>query len=203
MILALPFMSGAPLAGTDNDKTPGSFWRNWGKNFGNDPSLSSVAEVERRALFRRNYSVKSFAYGSFHPRRRMGRREGDLEDFFLDWHEPRVLYLSLAIVLMCCADALFTLNLMATGAEEINYLMNMLIAENVQKFLALKIGITCLSVVVLGVASRRRFLGLISIFRVLQLFCAGYAALIVWELWLFSVYVRSLSLDWRHWPSPL
>ena len=140
---------------------------------------------ERRDAERRSHSAWSFAYGSFRPRRRAGRRERDHERVFLDWHEPRVLYLAVAIVLMCCADALFTLNLLAAGAEEMNVLMGALITHDVQHFLVLKIGVTCTSVVLLGVAARRQFLGFISVFRVLQLFCAGYAALIVWELWLF------------------
>jgi hypothetical protein len=110
-----------------------------------------------------------------------------------------VLYLVLAIVLMCCADALFTLNLMAIGAEEMNALMGTLIAQDVGHFLAVKIGVTCISVVLLAIAARRQFLVVIPVFRVLQLFCAGYVALILWELWLFAIYVTDLPFHWRPW----
>jgi hypothetical protein len=154
---------------------------------------------ERRASERRSHSLWSFTYGSFRPRRRAGRRDGDHERIFLDWHEPRVLYLSLAILLMCCADALFTLNLLAIGAEELNVLMDTLIAHDVRRFLALKIGVTGASVVLLGLAARRQFLGVVPVYRVLQLFCAGYVALILWELWLFGVYVTDLPFHWRPW----
>ncbi|MEO8224308.1 MAG: DUF5658 family protein, partial [Gammaproteobacteria bacterium] len=154
---------------------------------------------ERRAGERRSHSVWSFTYGGVRPRRRAGRRDRDHERVFLDWHEPRVLYLVLAIVLMCCADALFTLNLMAIGAEEMNVLMDRLIAHDVQRFLMLKIGVTGVCVILLGIAARRRFLGMFPVLRVLQFCCAGYAALILWEVWMFTVYVTDLPFHWRPW----
>jgi hypothetical protein len=177
---------------------PGS-WRAWLARLGGAARTTVLPMAERRASERRSHSVWSFAYGSFRPRRRVGRRDGDHERIYLDWHEPRVLYLVLAIVLMCCADALFTLNLMAIGAEEVNALMGTLIARDVEGFLAVKIGVTGISVVLLAFAARRQFLVVIPVFRVLQLFCAGYFVLILWELWLFAVYVTDLPFHWRPW----
>ena len=174
-------------------------WRDWLTRIAGDSRLTAPAVPERRDGERRTHSFRSFTYGSFRPRRRIGRRDGDHDRIFLDWHEPRVLYLALAIVLMCCADALFTLNLMAVGAEEMNVLMGSLIANDVELFLALKIGVTSASVVLLVVAARRQFMGVIPVVRVLQLFCAGYAALILWELWLLSNYVTALPFHWRPW----
>ena len=116
-------------------------WRDWLTRIAGDSRLTAPAVPERRDGERRTHSFRSFTYGSFRPRRRIGRRDGDHDRIFLDWHEPRVLYLALAIVLMCCADALFTLNLMAVGAEEMNVLMGSLIASDVELFLAIKIGV--------------------------------------------------------------
>jgi hypothetical protein len=175
-------------------------WRDWLARVTRDSSASQLLPMaERRAGERRTHSVWSFTYGSFRPRRRIGRRDGDHERIYFDWHEPRVLYLVLAIILMCCADALFTLNLMAIGAEEVNALMGALIAEDVERFLAVKIGVTSISVIFLALAARRQFLFIIPVFRVLQLFCAGYFLLILWELWLFAVYVTGLPFHWRPW----
>ncbi len=186
--------------GDDSSGRPArSPWRDWLDRLGGDGRHGPVSRPERRATERRSHSAWSFAYGSFRPRRRVGRRDGDHDRIFLDWHEPRVLYLALAIVLMCCADALFTLNLLAIGAEEMNVLMDALITHDVERFLALKIGVTGASVVLLCIAARRQFLGVIPVFRVLQFFCAGYAALIVWELWLFTIYVTDLPFHWRPW----
>ena len=174
-------------------------WRDWFARIAGGARLTEPLIPERRASERRSHSVWSFTYGSFRPRRRVGRRDRDHERIYLDWHEPRVLYLVLAIVLMCCADALFTLNLMAVGAEEMNALMGALIAQDVEHFLIVKIGVTCISVVLLAFAARRQFLVVIPVFRVLQLFCAGYFALLLWELWLIAVYVTDLPFHWRPW----
>lgn len=178
-----------PVGNEESGKPIRSSVKDWLARLVGGGQLTQPVVPERRDTERRSPSAWSFAYGSFRPRRRIGRRDRDDERVFLDWHEPRVLYLVLAIVLMCCADALFTLNLLAVGAQEMNVLMGALIAHDVQHFLVLKIGITCASVVLLGVAARRRFMGFVPVFRVLQLFCAGYGALIVWELWLFATYV--------------
>lgn len=182
-----------------HNKPETSPWRAWVARVAGLDRPAPVPVPNRRATDRRRHTIRSFLYGSFRPRRRSARREGDHDRIFLDWHEPRVLYIALAIVLMCCADALFTLNLLAVGAEELNTLMASLIIHDVRYFLAIKIGVTCVSVVLLGVAARRQFLGVIPVFRVLQLLCAGYAALIGWELWLFARYLSGLSSSWRPW----
>jgi hypothetical protein len=143
-----------------------------------------VESERRESRDRRTHSFRSFVYGSFRPRRRVSRRTGDEDQIFLDWHEPRVLYLVLGIVLMSCADALFTLNLLAAGGEELNAAMRVLIVTDTRHFLWVKIGMTGACAVLLALAARRRFFGKIRIIRFLQLFCAAYAALIVYELWL-------------------
>lgn len=135
---------------------------------------------------RRRHSAWSFVYGGFRPRRRHCRREGDHNRTYPDWHESRVLYLALGIMLMSCADALFTLNLLAAGGEELNVIMRALLASDVQHFLWAKIGMTGFSVVPLVVAARRQVLGWLPVERVLQFFCGGYALLIVYEIYLLG-----------------
>lgn len=175
-------------------------WREWVDRLVHGRPAGALARAERRgSVDRRTHSLKSFAYGSFRPRRRHGRRDGDHDRIFLDWHEPRVLYLALSIVLLCAADALLTLNLLAIGAEEVNVLMRALLIHDVQVFLVIKIGVTSICVVLLAIAARRRFLGVVSVLRVLQLFCAAYGALIAYELWMFGVHVASLSISWDDW----
>jgi hypothetical protein len=165
-----------------------SVWNRWFQRLaGQEPGTPPHA-AERRLNERRTHSVWSFTYGSFRPRRRQGRRHGDHERVFLDWHEPRVLYLVLAVLLMSCTDALFTLNLLASGAQEVNVIMNALITHDVQTFLAVKIGSTGLSAVLLAVVARRQFMGFFPVVRLLQLFCAGYALLLAYEVWMFVMY---------------
>jgi hypothetical protein len=144
-----------------------------------------VMTDRRQAFQRRNVSIKSLFYGGFRPRRREGRRNDD-HHVFLDWHEPRVLYLALGVVLMNCADALFTLNILAAGGRELNGIMSMAITVDTSHFLMLKIGLTSMSVVFLVTLVNRRFMGRFRVMRVLQLFCAGYGVLMVYELYLLD-----------------
>ncbi len=138
----------------------------------------------RRTADRRRQTAWSLAYGGLRPRRRTGRRTGDERHIWLDWHEPRVLYLTLAIVLMSCADALFTLNLLAIGAEELNSVMRVLLDKGSHWFLWGKIGLTSVSAVVLAVAARRYVLGHVPVIALIKLCLLGYAVLIAWELYL-------------------
>ena len=164
-----------------------SVWGRWFQRLTGQVPCDPVL-AERRLNERRSHSFWSFTYGSFRPRRRHGRRDGDHERVFLDWHEPRVLYLVLAVVLMSCTDALFTLNLLASGAQEVNVIMDALITHDVRTFLAVKIGSTCLSAVLLAVVARRQFLGFFPVVRLLQMFCACYVLLLVYEVGMFVVY---------------
>ncbi|MGI9330339.1 MAG: DUF5658 family protein [Gammaproteobacteria bacterium] len=152
---------------------------------------------ERRDNQRRSHSWPSFLYGGLRPRRRAGRRSGDEQEIFLDWHEPRVLYLALGILLMSCLDALFTLNILAGGGRELNGVMDKLIQADKNWFVAGKIAITGTGVVLLTIAVKRQFLGRVRVIRVLELFCAGYAALIVWELYLLTLMFPYLAADFR------
>jgi hypothetical protein len=137
----------------------------------------------------------SFLYGGLRPRRRSGRRGGDEHRIFLDWHEPRVLYLALAILLMSCADALFTLNLLAAGGEELNAVMRVLLGQGTRSFLWAKIGLTGLSIVVLVIAARRRFMGLVPVLWLIRFFFLGYVALIGWEIYLLGWQATSVGHD--------
>lgn len=157
-----------------------------GQLTGNRGPAPGVVACRRALPDRRRRSIGGFLYGNFRPRRRNVRRSDDHHRILFDWHEPRLLYVALAVLLLSCVDALFTLNLLLLGAEEANVLMNSLLAESVDSFLAVKISMTAIAIVLLVAASRRKFLGLIRVSRLLQLICLGYVVLIGYEIWLFS-----------------
>jgi len=160
--------------------------------------------AERRGGERRSHSLPSFFYGGVRPRRRAGRRAGDEQVIFLDWHEPRVLYLALGILLMSCLDALFTLNILTAGGRELNGVMDQLIKADKSWFVAGKIAMTGTSLVLLVIAAKRHFLGGLRVIRVLEFFCAGYAALIAWEIYLLAGMFPNLTAAlrglWPAWP---
>ncbi|RMF96598.1 MAG: hypothetical protein D6727_07895 [Gammaproteobacteria bacterium] len=154
------------------------------------PELADAAcpEIERRVRAeRRSHGAYSFLYGSLRPRRRSGRRRGDEQRTFLDWHEPGVLYLSLAILLMSCVDALLTLNILTAGGRELNGFMDWLIRSDPLWFVAAKILITGSGVTLLAVVVKRQFFGRLRVLRILQLFCAGYFLLMAWEVYLLGL----------------
>ena len=72
-------------------------------------------------------------------------------------------------------------------------LMDRLIKFDHHWFVASKIAVTGSAVVMLAIAVNRRFMGRVPVIRVLQFFCAGYAALIVWELYLRSLMFPRLA----------
>lgn len=143
--------------------------------------------LERREpADRRSRSWRTFLYGNLRPRRRDSRRSADEHHFLFDWHEPRVLYLALGVLLLSCTDALFTLNLINIGASEANVFMASMLARGVDQFVASKIWITSLSVVALVVVARRRFFRSFVVEHLLQFFCVAYFLVICYEIYLFA-----------------
>ena len=168
--------------------------RDGGASAGATPAAGAAPE-RRNRRDRRTHSLHSFAYGSLRPRRRFGRRDGDETRIFLDWHEPRVLYLALAILLMSCLDALLTLNILTAGGRELNGFMDWLIRSDVFWFLAVKIGATGVAISMLAVAVKRHLLGLIPVIRILEFIFVGYLALMAWELYLLAGMFPSLLAE--------
>ena len=164
--------------------TPGRGDGRYRQLAGLDAGAASDDPERRDGGDRRTHSLLSFTYGSLRPRRRVGRRDGDEHRIFLDWHEPRVLYLALAILLMSCLDALLTLNILTAGGRELNGFMDWLIRSDVFWFVAVKIGLTGVAISLLAVAVNRHLLGVLPVIHVLQLVCLGYGLLMAWEAYL-------------------
>jgi len=154
------------------------------------PAPGGIPTRRKSGVDRRKRPIWSFIYGCFHPRRRSHRREKDHGRLHIDWHDSGLLYLSLAIVLLSCTDALFTLNLLAVGGEELNGFMKVLIEEDVSRFLTVKIAATGIGVIILVAASRYRLLGSLIVKRILQLVCLGYVVLIGYELMLLGPLIK-------------
>ena len=156
-----------------------------------EPNSDFVKEC-RRVANRRNSDLQAFFYGNFRPRRRTSRRSSDQHLVWFDWHEPRILYLALGVLLLSCTDALFTLNLLNFGASEANAFMASMLNLGIDQFVISKICITSFSLITLCATARRRFAGLISVEHLLQFFFAGYVVLICYEIYLF-LYILGLS----------
>jgi hypothetical protein len=131
-----------------------------------------------------------FAFGG---RRIAPRRTGDPQ--VGDYYEPRLLFVSIAILLLSAVDATLTLALLESGiVREANPLMRMLLEHDVQVFVNVKTAITASAVLVLVPAHHHRLLQRIEVRSILYGLLAVYCALILYELallgyvanWLFT-----------------
>jgi hypothetical protein len=143
---------------------------------------------ERRAIpDRRVNSLRSVWHGAFGGRRVAVRRSSTTR-VYVDRYHPSLVYASFGIVLLCCADAYFTLMLLQQGASEMNPMMDALIQRNVQTFLNVKILWTCIAVVFLLLHKNFVLFNLLSTARVIYALFAAYAVLIAYEIALLMLF---------------
>jgi Domain of unknown function (DUF5658) len=135
----------------------------------------------RREPDRRKQPVRALLYGSFHPRRRGPRREGESRLAGVDWHDPQWLAVAMLIVVFSCIDAFLTLTLIDHGAYEVNPLMAPLVGGSALAFSSVKIGLTAGGVVLLTLLARMRAFGRVPVSLLLYTVLLGYGALLVYE----------------------
>jgi hypothetical protein len=144
----------------------------------------SILDRRAIAIDRRDQTFWSVIYGGVYPRRINNRRPADDQKFIIDWHDSGLFMVAMSIIVMSLMDALFTLNLLSLGAEEINYFMKVLIESGTSLFLLVKLAATSCGVVLLVAYSRFKLGGLLPVRRILQSLCGVYVCLIIWELYL-------------------
>ena len=144
--------------------------------------------VDRRRGGDRRQQVSPLNWRAILGRRRRLRRAEDRlrEDLRLDWYEPHLLAVALAIVILCLADAHNTLLLLEAGARELNLLMDHLIQEDVRRFVALKVAVTALSVLVLVAYHQVALWDRLRVQHALYAVMGGYAALVAYEVFLWQ-----------------
>jgi len=137
---------------------------------------------------RRRTTCRTVIQGGVTPRRRRGRRAGECEGM-IDWHEPDLLFLSLAILLLSVTDAFFTLTLLMNGAVEANPVMAYILDHFPSQFAIAKMALTGGGVLVLVALARARVFRLMRARTLLQGFFAGYVVLVGYELWMLDLIV--------------
>jgi len=139
---------------------------------------------ERRLRVERRRSVIGALWrGNFARRRIEPRRHGERHPVVTDWFHPQWLAVGILILLLCSADALLTLTLIARGAEEVNPFMAMLVHGSGHAFAAWKVGLTALSVMLLIVLARLKIFGR-AVGAILYVVLGMYAVLVGYELFL-------------------
>jgi hypothetical protein len=147
------------------------------------PSLRREASfIDRRYADRRTHSVRALLIGSFMRRRHGPRRSGEAGVASSDFHHPQWFVVGLLILLLCVADALLTLTLIAHGALEANPLMARLVYSDARAFVTVKICLTVMGVVLLILTARVRAFGRFPVGVVLYAVLVAYVALVLYEL---------------------
>jgi hypothetical protein len=130
---------------------------------------------------RRRSPFRAIWFGHQNGRRRDPRRDDEQHPVAVDWHRPHWLGVVVVILLLSLTDAIFTLRLMAHGAEEANPFMKPLVAGSGHWFAFWKVGLTTIGVTVLVVLSRHRLVGRVRVGVLLYAVLALYVALIAYE----------------------
>lgn len=140
-----------------------------------------AVERRRQGLDRRKQPLRALIYGSFNPRRRGTRRDGERLIAGVDWHDPQWLAVAMLVVLFSCVDAFLTLTLIDHGAYEVNPVMAMLVGGSALAFTLVKIGLTASGVVILTLLARMKAFGRVPVSLLLYSVLFGYGALLVYE----------------------
>ena len=153
----------------------------------NQAELAEQDSDRRDRRDRRHHTFRSLVHGSFAPRRRGPRRDDDLSFTAVDWHHPQWLAVAILTLLLCSADALLTLTLLANGAVEANPFMQPLVGGSPLAFTLVKMGLTSGGIVTLILLARVRILRMIPVSLLLYTVLFGYAVLVGYEFWLLGV----------------
>jgi hypothetical protein len=151
-----------------------------------DGAATAIAE-RREKHDRRRHSWCTVTYCGIHGRgrRRDARRSG--HNYYLDWYDPKLVFTGIAVLLMSCLDALFTLTLLSKGANEANYFMARLLETSDGLFVAVKLAVSAFGIVFLMMHSHFQVLRITSGKRLLQFVVPVYGLLIGYELILLGV----------------
>lgn len=143
--------------------------------------LSDAVSNKRDDDDRRNFSWRTVFYGFIRSRRRDLRRGNDAEVVFLDWHHPWLFFLAVGTMLLSCADAFMTLQLLQRGMIEANPVMAVVLGHGTTAFLVSKMLMTGTSILVLVFLAKARFLNRLRTGLVLTIFFSAYACLTCYE----------------------
>ena len=143
---------------------------------------SSAISVKRAQTDRRDFGWRTVFFGFTRSRRHAHRRAADDDVVFLDWHHPWLFFLSVGTMLLSCADAFLTLQLIDLGMIEVNPVMNAVMAHSTLLFTSTKLSMTALGILVLVFLSEAQFLNRFRTGAFLTFFFSFYACLVCYEL---------------------
>ncbi|MGD8572004.1 MAG: DUF5658 family protein [Gammaproteobacteria bacterium] len=141
------------------------------------------------AVDRRSNSWRTIVGSVIYRRRAAPRRENDSDaPHYVDIHEPHLFYVAVGALLLCVADAFFTLTLLEFhGSYELNPVMDFFIQKDIQHFFLVKFGMTAAGILFLVIHKNFRILNTISGYQILYGALALYSLLVMYELFMLVV----------------
>lgn len=106
----------------------------------------------------------------------------DDDVIFLDWHHPWLFFLATGTMLLSCADAFLTLQLIDRGMIEANPVMQAVMGQSTALFTSTKLAMTGFGILVLVFLAKSRFLNRFRTGALLTVFFSCYACLVCYEL---------------------
>jgi hypothetical protein len=148
------------------------------------PAIKPIDDraIEQRELERRQTSARTLAGAIRHQRRRTHRRDNDHINNYIDWYGHWPFAATLAITLLCFADAFLTIVLLNKGAVELNILMDWLIQHDVHTFAVVKMAATGAALVVLVIHFNFRIYRFIAVRYLIYALVPMYFVLIMHEI---------------------
>jgi len=145
-------------------------------------NLSSAVSDKRVESDRRDFSWRTAFFGFIRSRRHVHRRSMDDTLVFIDWHHPWLFFLATGTMLLSCADAFLTLQLIDRGMIEVNPFMQLVLAESTLLFTSTKLALTGVGILVLVFFAKSRFMNRFPNGLFLTMFFSFYACLVCYEL---------------------
>lgn len=142
---------------------------------------SHAVSDKRAETDRRDFTWRTVFFGFLRSRRRTHRRVVDDEVIFMDWHHPWLFFLATGTMLLSCADAFLTLQLIDLGMFEVNPLMSVVLAQSTLLFTSTKLALTGFGILVLVYLAKSRFLNRLRTGIFLTVFFSFYACLVCYE----------------------
>lgn len=106
---------------------------------------------------------------------------------YVDRYSSNLMYCVIGILLLSICDAVFTLKILANGGEELNWFMAVLIEDNVSKFIAFKLALTSLALILLVIHHNVLITNKLRVRHLKYLILTGYSILIGYELHLLKL----------------
>lgn len=144
--------------------------------------LSQAMQIDRVEFDRRRFSWRTVLFGFARSRRHAHRRSIDDAVLFLDRGHPWLFFLATGTMLLSCADAFLTLQLMDLGMYEANPVMHAVMAQSTAVFTSTKLAMTAFGILVLVFLAKARFLNTVRVGMFLTVSFSAYACLVCYEL---------------------